>query len=80
MAVRTQFNITDDVLTRKMFVELLPQCPALVEEFDRQLSQRLIECFERDPRVTPSQEDEPAEEQKKQDFSWILKKSVKKDG
>jgi len=76
VAVRTQFNIADDALTRKLFLELLPRCPALVDEFDRQLSQRLIECFERDPRVTPSEEDiEPAEEQKKKDFSWILGKS-----
>ena len=76
VAVRSAFNISDDYLTKDTFVVITTQCWALVETFDKQLSQRLIDCYGRDARLTPLDEDATSvpgsDAEKKVDFSWIL--------
>jgi hypothetical protein len=52
------------------FLIIIKQCPNLLKAFEEQLSNRLIYCYGKDPRVeTEAQE----EEEVVKDFSWILR-------
>eukprot|EP01041_Mallomonas_annulata_P008464 gene8464-17445_t len=55
--VQTAFNICDSFLDADMFVEVLEQCPEVVDEFDFQLSGRLVECFGTDSRIVDDSKD-----------------------
>jgi hypothetical protein len=76
VAVRSAFNISDEYLTKHTFVEIITLCGGLVDAFDSQLSHRLIDCYGRDARLTPLDEDASSvpgsDAGKKKDFSWIL--------
>ena len=78
--MRAAYNISEEYLTRETFLEILPLCPTLVDIFDQQLSQRLVECYGRDVRLFSEIENEEqhTKDETKKDFSWILQqKSVK---
>ena len=78
--VRAAYNISEEYLTRETFLEILPLCPTLVDIFDKQLSQRLVDCYGRDIRLyseLEQQEDHTKDETKK-DFSWILQQKSTK--
>ena len=76
VAVRSPFNIGDSWLNRDTFLETMHLCPALLELFNTQLSERLMACYGgQDPRVTPLDDDDSipgSEPGRKKDFSWIF--------
>ena len=72
-AVRAAYNITTDYLSRETFLEVLQQCPALVELFNTQFSERLVDCYGSDPRVISDDNDsQPSGGEQNKDFTWIL--------
>ena len=58
-------------------MEVLQQCPALVELFNTQLSERLVDCYGSDPRITSDDDDTlPSGSEQNKDFTWILSNSA----
>lgn len=79
-AVQSTFNIVDSTMNIQMFVHVLCQCPELVNTFDRQLEERLIQCYGKDVRHTHESLDLGIDDENK-DYSWIIalkKKTPKK--
>mmetsp|Transcript_21521 Transcript_21521/g.31264 ORF Transcript_21521/g.31264 Transcript_21521/m.31264 type:complete len:668 (-) Transcript_21521:206-2209(-) len=72
LVVRPVYNIYDAQFDLNMFSRLLEECPEVVEAFNRQLTQRLIQCYGKDPRDA-SEEVADQTTTTDKDFSWILK-------
>jgi hypothetical protein len=69
LLIRPVYNIYDTHFDDALFRRLMSLCPQLVTEFNRQLTQRLVLCYGKDPRdLTEDISDQHSEK----DFSWIL--------
>lgn len=69
-SIRPPYNICSKYMDNLTFLIIMKQCTNLLKAFEDQLSQRLIYCYGKDPRV----ETEAAEEEEVvKDFSWILR-------
>lgn len=64
------FNICDKFFCRETFVSAVERCPALLENFDQQLSFLLVQFYGKDARYVVEADVSVAAEEK--DFSWIL--------
>ena len=73
LAVQPPFNICDAVITRKVFLKILLQCPEVVSIFDSQLEARLIACHGKDVRQHNKAEDDDDDDGENKDYSWIIK-------
>lgn len=69
LLIRPVYNIYDSHFDENLFRKLLGLCPEIVQEFNRQLTQRLVLCYGKDPRDLT---EEILENQSEKDFSWIL--------
>lgn len=69
LLIRPVYNIYDTHFDDNLFRRLMNLCPQLVAEFNRQLTQRLILCYGKDPRELT---EEIADNHSEKDFSWIL--------
>ena len=77
LIIRPVYNIYDALFDVTMFERLLLACPDIVSAFSQQLSQRLVQCYGKDPReVTEEVVDMSTVENR--DFSWILKGNQKR--
>jgi hypothetical protein len=69
LLIRPVYNIYDTHFDDNLFRRLMSLCPELVTEFNRQLTQRLVLCYGKDPRELT---EEVADSHSEKDFSWIL--------
>lgn len=70
LLIRPVYNIYDAHFDDNLFRKLLNLCPQIVTEFNRQLTQRLVLCYGKDPRDLPEEITDNTHSEK--DFSWIL--------
>lgn len=71
LIIRPVYNIYDAQFDVDMFKRLLLACPEIVAVFNRHLTQRLVQCYGKDPREVTEEVNDIASEK---DFSWILGK------
>jgi uncharacterized membrane protein YgcG len=69
LLIRPVYNIYDTHFDENLFRKLMSLCPELVNEFNRQLTQRLVLCYGKDPRDLT---EEVVDSHSEKDFSWIL--------
>jgi hypothetical protein len=74
--VQHQYNICESFLNESTLPEILEECKDLVELFDRQLGDRLIQCYGKDVRYAKDEEEEI--DTSDLDFSWIMKREAPK--
>ncbi|CAE7657471.1 unnamed protein product [Symbiodinium microadriaticum] len=70
LIIRPVYNIYDAQFDVNMFERLLLACPDIVAAFSQQLTQRLVQCYGKDPREVNEEVVDTTSERK--DFSWIL--------
>lgn len=66
------YNVCNHYLNQFTFIDVLKKCPEIVELFDSQLSDRLIQCYGSDTRKEIKEDNDPLLNASK-DFTWILK-------
>jgi hypothetical protein len=68
------YSISDKFLTSvEIFIEILNQCPEILVLFNKQLSERMIQCYGIDQRLEKKViEKPPIIEDVDKDYSWIL--------
>lgn len=74
------YSISDKFLTTsESFVEVLSQCPQILVLFDKQLGERMVQCYGLDIRREKKvMEKPPVVENVDKDYSWILEGKSKK--
>lgn len=71
-SLQQQYNICEQYLNETTLTQVLRACPRLMDHFDRQLHDRLLQCYGKDERPKPRDEDSAPENL---DFTWIMKKA-----
>ncbi len=74
--VQHQYNICESYLTETALPEILSECKDLIQVYDRQLSDRLIQCYGKDVRHLNEEVEEV--DTSNLDFSWIMKRDAPK--